>query len=206
MNKVLFTFLTALIIFDCSLNAKAQEDVAYAVVSYQNALPVGSFKKYIDAYSYNGANIELNYFVTDNISLGASFSWQKYYQKIPSSTYQIPGGAITATQYHWLRQIPLKLQAHYFVGTPDKLFRPYVALGLGAVSTVQETTIADYVIRTSVWNFISTPEIGLTYKSDPESSWGGITGVKYDFTGYNENNIGNLQALLFHLGVYFEVE
>jgi outer membrane protein W len=206
--KHIYLTLIALLSLVYSHKAKAQEEITYGIISYQNALLVGDYSNFINTYSYNGANFELNYFLTDRFSAGVSFAFQKYYQELPRQTYQLPSGdgAVTANLYRWLRQIPLKVNAHYYLGAPERLFRPYVALGAGALSVVQETTISDYVIKDSKWSYIVTPEIGFEFKADEFATWGLISGVKYDFTGYHQNNAGNLQAVLFHAGVYFEIE
>lgn len=204
MKTILSTvFIGTLLVF--SLNkVNAQDGSTLGVTSYEIGIPLSSFSNnYVNKVSFNGGNIEARTFLSDNISVGASFSWQKYYAKQPRQTYQIDGGAITATQYHWLRQIPLKVTAHYYLGKNGSKLRPYLGVGTGLVSIVQETTISDYTFRSSKWSYILAPEIGALISFREYSSSGLILGAKYNYTTYSEDNVADLQNVSFHAGLYF---
>ena len=78
--KKIYTIAIALLVAATSF---AQTGHRYSQVysfNWQTSLPLGEQAEFIPSMGLNGANFNFGFFVTDNIAVGADFSWS-YNQK-----------------------------------------------------------------------------------------------------------------------------
>jgi outer membrane protein W len=134
--------------------------------NYHMSFGMGEQSDYIADASFRGWGADGRAFLTQNISVGGSFSWevfdQIYRDLPPRQLTDVTGnvnGSITGVEYRFLNTLPIMANAHYYLGT-DGSIRPYFGLGLGTAYTEQRTDIGLISITAKGWGFAVQPEIG----------------------------------------------
>lgn len=136
-------------------------------LNYEMSFGTGEQADYISSSSFRGWGVDGRTFLTDNISVGGSFSWEVFdqiYRDLPprqlTDVADNVSGSITGVEYRFINTLPIMANAHYYLGQ-DGALRPYFGLGLGTAYTEQRTDIGLISITAKGWGFALQPEVGV---------------------------------------------
>lgn len=186
------TLIAAFLIASVGVNA---QDGLFAL-TYNMGLTVGETNDYISKYSFRGFGMEGRAFVTDNISLGGSFSWNVFFEEKLNETVTQGSETVTADQFRYINAYPLNFIAHYYFGQYDVGARFHAGLGVGAHKINRRTEFSVYALEHNYWHFGMTPEVGVLIPMNYRSNL--LLSVKYNYAfeaksvayGYLGFNIG----------------
>ena len=150
--------------------------------NYHMSFGLGEQGDYIADASFRGWGADGRAFLTQNISVGGSFSWEVFdqiYRDLPprelTDVVDNVNGSITGVEYRFINTLPIMANAHYYLGQ-DGAVRPYFGLGLGTAYTEQRTDIGLISITAKGWGFALQPEVGVMIPF-------GLTGVGANVSG-----------------------
>ncbi|HUL59723.1 MAG TPA: hypothetical protein VLU43_10630 [Anaeromyxobacteraceae bacterium] len=131
------------------------------ILNWEIAGPIGSFANYIDSTSLRGFSLEGRSFVSKNVSVGLSFSWNRFEQSFDKVSIPITNGTATGPVYRYSDMFGIRGLAHYYFSTGA--LQPYVGVGIGGAWGYAYQQTADLSNSQSNFNFIVDPEVGLLY-------------------------------------------
>jgi outer membrane protein W len=131
------------------------------LVNWEIAGPIGSFGDYIDDTSLRGGSIEFRSFVSDKVSLGLSFSWNRFDQTFDLVTAPITNGTASGPVFRYADMFGVRGLAHYYL-TQGQL-QPYLGVGIGGAWSYAYQQVADLSDTQENFNFIVDPEVGVLY-------------------------------------------
>ena len=129
------------------------------IVNWEISKPVGGFHDYISDWSLRGFSTEARYKIRQNISVGASFSWNRFNQTFNNLTINIPGGVISGPVYRYFDMFAIRGIAHYYF--MDGPIQPYAGFGIGGNWAYAFQQTADLINSQSGFFFIVDPEVGV---------------------------------------------
>ncbi len=124
---------------------------------------MGETADYIASPSFRGFEVSGRYFISDQFSVGGSFTTSTFYEKLAGASYTQDNTTITGTQYRYLNAFPFLFQAHYYTSHNIMKPRVYLGGGIGPYIMNQETDIGTWTLKNNNWHFGVSPEIGLLY-------------------------------------------
>ena len=171
--------------------------------NYHMSFGTGEQQEYIESGSFRGWGIDGRGFLTDNISLGGSFSWEVF-DEIKRNLGPTPvdvnvenvEGSITGVQYRFINTLPIMVNAHFYLGS-DGAVRPYFGLGIGTSYVDQRTDIGFISVQGKKWGFAVQPEVGVMIPF-------GLTGAAANVSGkfrYTTETADTLPISFFTLAV-----
>ena len=137
----------------------------YWSFNYHMSFGAGKQADYIADGSFRGWGVDGRGFLTQNMSVGGSFSWEVFdqiYRDLEPHELSVTddiSGAISGVQYRFINTLPIMVNAHYYLGQ-DGAIRPYAGLSIGTAYTEQRTDIGFVSIQSNGWGFAVQPEIG----------------------------------------------
>jgi hypothetical protein len=190
MKKIVLSFA----LFIGSLGLMAQEGLF--ALTYNMGLASGSTADFINKYSWRGFGIDGRSFVTDNISLGGSFSWNVFYEEEVNETYTEGNQSLTGNFYKSINAFPINFTAHYYFNDYDAPARIHVGMGVGASKINQRTEFGIWQISHNYWHFNVTPDIGVLFPINYRSNF--FVSARYNYAfkakdkdfGYFGFNVG----------------
>jgi hypothetical protein len=139
--------------------AMAQEGRVLSGISWNIGLPVGRMADFMDKASYGGFGFEARKFLTDDFSVGGSFSWN-YWSEKTGDIIELKSGAVSGTQIRYVNSFPLLVNAHFYLGGKRDQIRPYLGLNLGAYYLLERLDMGIYTFDHDTWHFGVSPEAG----------------------------------------------
>ena len=136
-------------------------DQTLFIVNWEIAGPVGAFNDYIDETSLRGTSIEFRSFVSKAVSLGLSFSWNRFDQTFDLVHVPVTNGVASGPVYRYADFFGVRGLAHYYL-TEGQL-QPYLGVGVGGAWNYAYQQVADLANSQNNFNFIVDPEVGLLY-------------------------------------------
>jgi hypothetical protein len=166
----------------------------YYSFGWNMTAPLGDFNDWVDEWGLVGGVFGGRTIVNNKILVGGDIGWQRVSAIYEDEMYQDPekGVALTATNYRFTYMIPFQGVIGYQM-SPDKLFSPYVSLGIGGDYMEHHLVIQEYDIYKYRWDFSLTPEIGAIVKFGNYSNWGAIAAFNYKWTT-NQIEFGNTSS------------
>jgi outer membrane protein len=150
--------------------------------NYHMSFGLGEQGDYIADASFRGWGADGRAFLTQNVSVGGSFSWEVFdqiYRDLPprelTDVVDNVNASITGVEYRFINTLPILFNGHYYLGT-DGAVRPYFGLGIGTAYTEQKTEIGLVSITANGWGFAVQPEVGVMIPF-------GLTGVGANVSG-----------------------
>jgi outer membrane protein len=172
----------ALVIIAVFVSTASFAQQSFWSFNYHMSFGMGEQSDYIADASFRGWGADGRAFLTQNISVGGSFSWEVFdqiYRDLPPHqlTDIVDGvaGAVSGVQYRYINTLPILANAHYYLGQ-DGAVRPYFGLGIGTAYTEQKTEIGLIAITANGWGFAVQPEVGVMIPF-------GLTGVGANVSG-----------------------
>ena len=186
-----------------SLSAvQAQKGTTKLNVSYNVALPTGSFQGNVDATSFRGFQGSVLYGITDKLSIGVGTGFQDFYQKNPRQLYKLSdGGDISAVLTNSIQTIPILAQAKYAF-TPGAAVQPYASLGVGGNLVTYNQLLGEFSSNSGAkFGFAARPEAGLYIPFKKGGDKGFQLGASYNIMPFREAGFKNLNSIGVHAGV-----
>jgi hypothetical protein len=155
-------------------------------LNWEIAGPIGDFSNYISNWSLRGFSLEGRYLLQKNLSVGASFSFNRWEQTyinatVPFQFGSIQNGAVNGTLYRYADMFGLRAVAHYYFG--DGPIQPYAGFGIGGVWSYSYQQIVDLSLSQNGFHFIISPEVGaLATLSSGSTSVALNVAFRYTFT------------------------
>ncbi len=172
--------------------------------NYEVSNAVGSFSdKFIDATSWRGFGFEGRSMVRDNVSVGLGFDFNRYSKTESMLTQPLSGGGtISGPVYRYADQFAMKALFHGYLGGQSAL-RPYLGLGIGGVWSYAFAQTADIGASDSGFDFILSPEVGLTLTAAKGASSAGLNvALRYNYTTADFAKVKDAQSLQVILGLF----
>ncbi len=171
--------------------------------NYEISNALGSFSdNFIDAASYRGFGFEGRSMVRDRISVGLGFDFNRFSQthSLLSQT-AANGGTISGPVYRYADQFAMKALVHaYFSGGA---LRPYAGFGIGGVWSYSYSQIADLGVSNDGFDFIISPELGVTWTAAKGASSAGLNlAIRYNYTTADFQKVTDAQSFAVVLGLY----
>jgi hypothetical protein len=162
--------------------------------------PIGDFGKYIDDTSLRGFSFEGRSFIRNNVSVGLSFSWNRFYQTFDNASMPISNGIISGPVYHYADMFGIRALGHYyFMQGP---LQPYAGLGIGGVWDYAYQQVADLTNTQSHFDFILSPEVGLLYVAAKGGTSVGLNvAFRYTYTTAKVGQYNDAQSLAGIVGL-----
>jgi opacity protein-like surface antigen len=211
MKNIIITLVVLVLLSEVT---RAQENPSlpgltpnsYYTLSWNIAFPIGEFKQWVSNASPAGIDFGGRYFIKGGLAAGFNIMWQRVSEKYENETFYIAGGsAITATNYRFTWMVPFRgVIAYHFMA--DKLFSPYVGLGIGGDYMEHHMLVQDIDASETHWDFSLTPEVGALVKFGTYSSWGALVAFNYKWTTNNIDftdniTLENIQMLNLKIGL-----
>ncbi len=175
----------------------------YFTVAWSGSLPTTGFREnYISAASINGASIQGQFFVMDNIGIAATFGWNTYYQQLDNAQYELPGQVISSNQRRYLHAMPLRASVNYFF-IKNTRWQFYGGLGFGGVYMTQHAEIQHIDFWGSQWGFQITPEAGIYYRFADRFALhaSALYNVSTNSFNFGDAAINNMQSATLNIGI-----
>ncbi len=178
-------------------------------VNYQMSTPLGDSRDFISKMSFEGVNLNWAYFVTHNITVGFDVTYNNYHEKFSKSIYR-PNDytAINAAQYRYTQVFPIKAQVKYFYN-PDRCIKPYIGVGIGALSAGEHIIVQDIDSWYNSWGFLLSPEIGALIPFGSRKNYGANVTFGYNWStnesAFGDIHIKNRSSLYFNIGLYLAI-
>jgi hypothetical protein len=174
------------------------------ILNYEVSAPVGDFHdNYISNTSWRGIGFEGRSFVREKISVGIGFDFNRYSQTHSLLTQQTnSGGTISGPVYRYADQFAFKGLIHGYLRSGGAV-RPYLGVGLGGVWTYSYSQVADLAIADDGFDFVVSPEIGLTLTAAKGASSAGLNvALRYNYTTADFAKVNDAQSLQVILGLF----
>ncbi len=130
-------------------------------LDYTMGFGTGSMGEYIGKASFRGLTFEGRGFVSDNVSVGALFSWATFYEARENETIVQDYTTLFGNQYRYINVYPMLAQVHYYFGIDPHKTRVYLGGGIGTYSVNKETQIGVWALEENKWHFGVSPEVGV---------------------------------------------
>jgi opacity protein-like surface antigen len=174
-------------------------------VDYSIAQPFGSVKDFTDKTSFRGWRAGLQYQLNDQMSVGLRTGYQEFYQKLPRAVYEFKGGAISAVQTRSLQVVPIQATFHYQLTKPDAAVIPYIGAGVGAASFEYNKYYGQFTDRSTNWQFVASPEVGINIPFGVASPLLFNASVQYNYSPYKQQEITNYNVIQANVGLRLHI-
>jgi len=131
-------------------------------INWEVSAPIGDFKDFISDWSFRGFSAEARYMMTDRLSLGTAFSWNRWSETNLNGRIDVPNGNITGPVYRYADAFGIKLLAHYYLMSGP--IQPYVGAGIGGAWSFSFQQAADLANSHDSFDFLVAPEIGVMWQ------------------------------------------
>ncbi len=156
MNKYIAIAVLSL----ASLLAKAQGETVI-IVNYLPAVSLGETADFTNNFSTRGLDFEVNYFVSEDLSVGFVSSWNIFREKIVGETFDYNEWLVSGTQFRYTNTVPLNVNVKKYFGDNDAV--PYLGVGVGTMYAKQSGDIGVFTLSEDKWLLNVAPEIGMLY-------------------------------------------
>jgi opacity protein-like surface antigen len=148
-----------------SFLAKGQSETE-VILNYMPAVSLGETASFTKNFSPRGAEIEMNRYLTEDLSLGISIGWNIFREKVAGESFTYRDALVTGTQFRYTNIVPLNVNA-------KKYFRanglsPFVGIGLGTSYARQTNEVGIFSFVDSKWQFHFAPEAGIQVNVSPD--------------------------------------
>jgi hypothetical protein len=148
---------------------------------------------YVSQFSTTGFKLGFRKRLTDEDKLwvGGDFGESVYNQYVPYQAYNFGTGAIATDLYHYAYNYNLTVNIDYFFFPMEKLFVPYVGLGIGASYIKFAEYYNIYSTTADSWGFLARPEVGFLVGYKQNSPWRLKAAAHFDYSSNTYNFYNN---------------
>lgn len=173
------------------------------ILNYEVSTALGSFSdKFISETSWRGFSFEGRSMVKERLSIGLGFTYNRFEQTHSLLSTTTPnGGTLSGPVYRYADQLGFKALVHaYLLEGP---LQPYVGVGIGGVWTYAYAQTTDLARADDGFDFIASPEVGLTFTAAHGASSIGLNfAVRYNYTTADFLSVNDAQSLAVVIGVF----
>ena len=130
------------------------------VVGWEFTVPLGSVRSFSANVSPLGLELQLRYWLQQQLSLSLAGDWTWFGDVRPRTTYQFDHATVRATAYDSMVSSTLRLGAQYYL-LREGLALPYVGPHLGAGWTRYRAETADLELSEDEFSFVYGAEAGV---------------------------------------------
>ena len=196
-SKLIFSLLLLL----WGAASQAQKGKPALAISYNVAMPMGSFKDNLSTTSYRGFQASILYGLSDKLSVGLGTGFQDFYQKLPRQLYKLSDGSdASAVVSYSIQTTPVLAEAKYAF-SPLAVVQPYAALGLGANLVTYNQFLGEFGNQQSKVGFAARPEAGVYVPFKRGGEYGFTLGASYNVMPFKQLGLQHLNNLGVHAGV-----
>jgi hypothetical protein len=187
MNK---TIARTLVVAAClaAPAARAQDWTTYRpdrslfLLGWSLAQGGSGLENYESGTSTYGMSMEFRSMVRQRFSVGLAFDSNRFDDTKSLETQVLPaGGTISGPTYRYAHEFAIKVTGHGYL--MDGPLRPYVGVGLGGDWNYAYVQSADLASTKDNFNFIVTPEVGVTWMAVSGASSVGLNlSVRYNYS------------------------
>ena len=171
--------------------------------NYEMSSAVGSFSDdFVSDTSWRGFSFEARSMVKERLSAGISFTYNRFDQTYSNLTLDRPnGGTISGPVYRYSDQLAVKGLLHaYFSDGP---IQPYAGVGIGGVWSYAYAQTADLANADDGFDFIVSPEVGLTLTAARGASSLGLNAaLRYNYTTADFLSVDDAQSITVVVGLF----
>jgi hypothetical protein len=166
-------------------------------------VPLGSVRDFAAVVSPLGFEIMIEGWLAPQFSIGATGEWATYVDDRPKTTYQVTGGAVTATAYNRMQTAAARMFGHYYFLERGSVI-PYIGPHVGVSWTSFDSQVADLSLWDTRASFAFGGEVGAKIpfgRNDPVA----LINLRYSVGLQSEflAMVDNVQSLGLTLGVGF---
>jgi hypothetical protein len=173
------------------------------IFNYEVASGIGSMSdNFVSATSWRGFSFEGRSMVADRISAGIGFTYNRFEQTHSNVVMAAGnGGTLSGPVYRYNDQLAVKGLVHaYLLRGP---IQPYLGVGLGGVWSYAYAQSADLGQADSDFEFIASPEVGLTFTAAHGASSVGLNlAFRYNYTTADFLRVNDAQSLVVAIGLF----
>lgn len=168
------------ILFSC-FGLKAQDDnfskEVYAEgdqlwgLSYNIGFPNGEFRNFIKETSFRGFNLDYEYLVRKNLSVGFNAAYTLHHETNERASYDFEGPTtgvtVSAKVWRYTHLVPLHLTSRFYFSPVEYSWAHlFGGLGMGITYINQEVWVGMQTFREENWRFSMAPEVGFDFSTD----------------------------------------
>jgi outer membrane protein W len=183
--------------------ANAQKDMMKISLQHSTVLPAGSLRNFTKTLTARAFNGSLDYFVSNNISVGLNAGYADLYEKKARQVYDFNELDVSAVKSHSIQLIPVMGRVGYHWIKEGSVFQPYVTVGAGANFVNYQEWFGTLVDERRGLRFTASPEIGTRIAFSKYSLLGADVSLKYNYTGFKYNDVTNLQTISLNIGLFW---
>lgn len=171
--------------------------------NYEMSAALGSFKDdFVSDTSWRGFSFEARSMVAERISAGIGFTYNRFDQTYSNVTLDLDsGGTFSGPVYRYNDQLAIKGLLHYYLGQGP--IQPYLGVGLGGVWSYAFAQTADLANSDDGFDFIASPEVGLTFTAARGASSVGLNvAFRYNYTTADFLRVNDAQSMALVVGLF----
>jgi outer membrane protein W len=199
MKQLIILGVLAMIAGITQVNAQ-HHSTDLVAVSWEMAFP--SNNNYLNKTSYAGGRVEYRKLIKDQFSVGLGISWNSFEDYVGTKTYTSNGGgsAVTTDMVRYIYTVPMTATFHYYPTVSNKLFKPYVGVGLGTQYAEQYSYFNIYQLGSNNWGFVVRPEIGTLVRVGHLFSLMVTGSYQYASNKNDDLHVNNLSQFAINIG------
>ena len=151
-----YVILTLLCLAPLVLKAQPETVVK---VNYMPAISLGETADFTNNLSPRGAQIEVDRFLSEDLSIGLSVGWNVFREKVVGESFEYFEFLVTGTQFRYSNIVPLNVNAKKYFGSAER--SPFIGIGLGTNYARQTNNAGIYSFIDDQWQFNLSPEVGI---------------------------------------------
>jgi hypothetical protein len=181
---------------------KTEDDKAVQiVVSWSTAVPMGELTHYTNVASGRGFQFEINQYINDKWTYGATFGWQSFFDK--SEVWYIDQNSImSGIQRNYINSLSFTGSSKYYFSTSVNGIKAYLNLELGASVIENFEIFGLYEYRELYWHWAVIPGMGIDIPAS--SKFGVQIYFKYPNLFKTKSSI-HYSWLNTGLGLYYKI-
>jgi hypothetical protein len=171
--------------------------------NYEMSSPLGSFSDdFVSDTSWRGFSFEARSLVAPRISVGIGFNFNRYDQTYDELTLDLDsGGTLSGPVYRYADQLAIKGLLHYYL--LEGPIQPYVGAGIGGAWTYAFAQSADIADSDDGFDFIVSPEAGLTFTAARGASSLGLNAaLRYNYSTADFLQVDDAQSITVVVGLF----
>ena len=171
-------------------------------MTYNMSFPTGNLSDFIDKPSFKGFGIEGRWFQSRNLSLGLSFAWTVFDQRVGDPIQIVQDGVsatVSGTQIRVVNSLPILATAHFYTGKRRDQYRFYFGTGVGMYYIKQRLEIGLVAFETDNWHFGLTPEAGVLISLNRDLTM--IVNGKYNYAFSSGEALGGGDNQIDYWGI-----
>lgn len=135
-------------------------------INYMPAIPLGETADFTNNLSARGGDLEVNRFLSEDLSVGLSAGWNVFREKVKGESFEYGEFLVTGTQFRYTNIVPLNVSVKKYFGSAE--LSPFLGIGLGTSYAKQTNNAGIFSFVDDQWQFNLAPEGGIQSMVSPD--------------------------------------